>query len=177
MMQTVLLVVFILFLQACESRAERFTVVKVQDGDSLIVEDVAGQQHKVRLSGIDAPEYGQPYGEESRQKLTTILLNKPVRLEVIKTDPYGRLVAKVWVQPRDCSSRDEELCGKTLDAGMAQLTTGMAWWYRYWAKEQPKEDRHRYEFAEREAKARKAGLWKGKNPVNPREWRKKNPRR
>jgi len=34
----------------------------------------------------------------------------------------------------------------------------MAWWYRYYAKEQSPEDQGRYESAEDEAKARKWGL-------------------
>jgi hypothetical protein len=40
-----------------------------------------------------------------------------------------------------------------------QLTVGMAWWYRYYAKEQSPEQRGQYEFAETEAKPKKAGLW------------------
>ena len=41
--------------------------------------------------------------------------------------------------------------------------------YRQYAKEQSEADRHRYEFAETEAK--KAGLWSEKDPVPPLEWR------
>jgi len=79
----------------------------------------------------------------------------------------GRLLGKVWVQPRDCNA-----CGLTLDANHGQLIAGMAWWYRYYAKEQPAEDRGRYESAEVEAKAGGRGLWAGPNPINPYEWRK-----
>jgi endonuclease YncB( thermonuclease family) len=43
--------------------------------------------------------------------------------------------------------------------------------YRQYAKEQSEADRHRYEFAETEAKAKKAGLWSEKDPVPPWEWR------
>ena len=75
----------------------------------------------------------------------------------------------VWVQPSDCPS-----CGKTLDANLAQVTAGMAWWYRYYAKEQPVQDRGRYESAEDEAKARGLGLWADPNPINPYEWREAN---
>ena len=34
-------------------------------------------------------------------------------------------------------------CGKTLDANLAQVLAGFAWWYRYYAKEQSEEDRGR----------------------------------
>ena len=50
-----------------------------------------------------------------------------------------------------------ELCPKTLDVNLAQLTVGLAWHYKEFAKEQSEEDRHRYAFAEQEARARRAG--------------------
>jgi endonuclease YncB( thermonuclease family) len=52
-----------------------------------------------------------------------------------------------------------------------EITVGLAWWYRKYAKDQSEEDRRRYEFAETEAKAKKAGLWLEKDPVPPWEWR------
>ncbi len=70
------------------------------------------------------------------------------------------------MRPSDCTN-----CGLTLDANLAQLTVGMAWWYRHYANEQPAADRGQYEFAEQEAKARKAGLWKEPNPIPPWDWR------
>ncbi len=170
----ILLIWLILPLLACGGppTAGEFSVVRVADGDSITVADNLGEKHKIRISGIDAPELGQPYGRKSKQHLSQLLEGKQVRLEIFKTDKYGRLVAKVWLQPADCPQ-----CGKTLDAGMAQLTTGMAWWYRYWSEEQGEQDRSRYEFAEQEARAKQAGLWQESNPVNPWQWRKMHPRR
>jgi hypothetical protein len=43
---------------------------------------------------------------------------------------------------------------------MYQLTVGLAWWYRYYAKEQTPEQRGQYEFAEFEAKAKRADYGK-----------------
>ena len=65
-----------------------------------------------------------------------------------------------------------EPCPMTLDAGMYQLTVGMAWWYRYYAKEQTPEQRGQYEFAETEAKNTRAGLRQEPEPVAPWEWRR-----
>lgn len=142
-------------------------VVSVTDGDTIKVLDAGMTQYKVRLSGIDAPERGQPYGTASRDHLASMVAGKEVLVEWIKQDRYGRIVGKVWVQPADCPT-----CGKTLDANLAQVTDGMAWWYRYYAKEQPPEDRGRYESAENEARARGWGLWTDPEPVNPYTWRK-----
>src|SRR5262245_41941838 len=65
-------------------------VVKVVDGDSLEVRDSNGLVHRVRLAGIDAPEYSQPFGNRSRQALASLVLDKDVRLEIVKRDAYGR---------------------------------------------------------------------------------------
>ena len=142
-------------------------VVAVTDGDTIKVLDASNTQHKVRLTGIDAPERGQPFGNKSREHLASMVAGKDVFVETEKNDRYGRVLGKVWVQPSDCPT-----CGKTLDANHAQLLAGMAWWYRYYAKEQSPEDRGRYETAEDEARARKWGLWTDPNPINPYDWRK-----
>jgi endonuclease YncB( thermonuclease family) len=142
-------------------------VVAVTDGDTIKVLDLDQVQHKVRLTGIDAPERGQPFGTVSRDHLASIVAGKEVRVESTKSDRYGRIMGKVWAQPADCPS-----CGKTLDANHSQLLDGMSWWYRYYAKEQSPEDRGRYESAEDEAKARRLGLWQDPNPINPYGWRK-----
>lgn len=125
-------------------------VVSVTDGDTIKVLDANKVQHKVRLTGIDAPERGQPFGTVSRDHLARLVAGKEVRVESSKNDRYGRILGKVWVQPADCPR-----CGKTLDANHAQILAGMAWWYRYDAKDQSPDDRGRYESAEDEAKARK----------------------
>ena len=128
-------------------------VVAVTDGDTIKVLDSNNVQYKVRLTGIDAPEKAQPFGNASRNHLASMVAGKNVRIESSKTDRYGRVLGKVWVQPRDCSS-----CGKTLDANHAQILSGLAWWYRYYAKDQPPEDRGRYESAEEEARKRGWGF-------------------
>jgi endonuclease YncB( thermonuclease family) len=143
------------------------TVVKVADGDTITVLDSSRQQHRIRLAGIDAPEKGQPFGNASRKRLSELVAGKEVRVEFEKYDRYGRIVGKVLVTPPDCPT-----CGKTLDVGLAQVTTGMAWWYRYYAHEQSIEDQARYELAEKEAKVRRAGLWQDKNPEPPWDWRR-----
>ena len=107
------------------------------------------------------------FGIASRMRLGELVARKKVRVEFDKHDRWGRIVGKVLVRPPDSST-----CGKTLDVGLAQITTGMAWWYRKYANEQSPEDQRRYEFAEKEAKAKKVGLWQDKNPTPPWEFRR-----
>lgn len=142
-------------------------VVSVADGDTLTVLDTNKQQHKIRLSGIDAPEKTQPFGERSKQNLAKMVFNKDVSVVGDKHDRYGRIVGKVMLQPAKCPT-----CPKTLDAGHAQITAGLAWWYRKYAKEQSHQDRGSYESDEQEARARRIGLWRDAKPVPPWEWRK-----
>jgi len=140
--------------------------VNVADGDTITVLDSDKVQHRVRLAGIDAPEKGQPFCNASRKRLDELVARKNVRVEFDKHHRYGRIVGKVWVMPPDCPT-----CGKTLDVGLAQVTSGMAWWYRKYANEQSAEDQRRYEFTEQEAKAKRAGLWQDKSPLPPWEFR------
>jgi endonuclease YncB( thermonuclease family) len=142
-------------------------VVKIADGDTITVLDSNIVQRRIRIAGIDAPEKGQPFGNASRKRLGELVARKEVRIEFYKHDRYGRIVGKVLVTPPDCPT-----CGKTLDVGLEQITMGMAWWYRKYAREQSFEDQGRYEFAEQEAEAKKAGLWQDKNPQPPWEFRK-----
>jgi endonuclease YncB( thermonuclease family) len=72
---------------------------------------------------------------------------------------YGRVVGQVWVVAPDARCRGAG-CPKTLDAGLAQVTVGLAWHYTRYAGEQSEEDRERYSVAEVEARARRAGLWR-----------------
>ena len=105
-------------------------VVGVSDGDTITVLDSEKKQHNVRINGIDAPEKKQAFGERSRQSLARMTHEKDARIECHKTDRFGREVCKVWVQPLDCPR-----CGKTLDVGFAQISAGLAWWYRRYADE------------------------------------------
>jgi endonuclease YncB( thermonuclease family) len=53
-------------------------MVEIADGDTLTVLDARNEQYKIRLSDIDAPESGQPYGTVSRQKLGALVSSQRV---------------------------------------------------------------------------------------------------
>jgi endonuclease YncB( thermonuclease family) len=156
---------------AAQSRGpqrQNVKVVGVTDGDTINVVDDKGQRHRIRLSGIDAPEKAQPFGERSRQSLAELTFGKNVEIEWSKKDPYGRLVAKVLVAPPSCKVP----CTTRIDANLAQVEAGMAWFYRYYQNEQPKADRQSYAAAETRARQRKIGLWSQGQAVPPWDWRR-----
>jgi endonuclease YncB( thermonuclease family) len=108
------LIFLILFLCSASVLADiTGRVVSVTDGDTIKVLDSTNTQHKIRLTGIDAPERGQPYGTKSKDHLAFMVAGKEVLVESDKNDRYGRVLGKVWVQPSDCPT-----CGKTLDTKM-----------------------------------------------------------
>lgn len=146
-------------------------VVGIADGATITALDANKQQHGIRVAGIDAPESGQPGGHRSKDSLSALVYDQPVRIESDKKDRFGRVVGKMWVAPPDSPCRGKPDCPMTLDAGLAQITMGRAWWFRKYVGEQSPEDRARYEAAEKEARSNKVGLWRDGTPMPPWEWR------
>jgi endonuclease YncB( thermonuclease family) len=48
-------------------------VVKITDGDTLVILDANHTQHKIRLAGIDAPEAKQAFGQRSKEHLSGLV--------------------------------------------------------------------------------------------------------
>ena len=108
------------------------------DGDTFRLSN----GEKVRLIGIDAPELSQPGGEESREYLRRLILNKGVILEkgYEDRDKYGRLLRFVYI---DDTCINEEM----IRQGYAEA--------RYITDQ----FREYYIQLEIEAETAKAGLW------------------
>jgi endonuclease YncB( thermonuclease family) len=167
-----LLLAGLISLSALAQAAEPRTclVVGVSDGDTITARcGTVGdyEQIKVRFNGIDAPEKRQPFGQRAKEALSDLVYMKEAALDCPKTDRYGRSVCKVMVAPASAPRGP-----KTLDAGLAMVTLGMAWWYWAYAREQTPQERGQYEFAEAEAKAKHAALWREAEPMAPWDWRK-----
>ena len=148
-------------------------VVKVADGDTITIMDNAGDKHRIRLGGIDAPEKDQPYGKESTQSLLELTSGKTVVIEYEKYDRYKRIIGKVLVDPPGevfCMALD---CVKKIDAGLEQIKRGLAWHYKKYQSEQSVEDRGAYGVAEVEAREKLLGLWKSDKPMAPWSWRRR----
>jgi endonuclease YncB( thermonuclease family) len=80
---------------AAETLAGR--VVAIADGDTLTILDSSNEQHRIRLSGIDAPEKKQPFGSRAKQNLSSLAFGKDALVEWSKLDRYERIVGKVTV--------------------------------------------------------------------------------
>ncbi len=151
--------VCLLLALACTAHAETVTgrVVGIADGDTITVLDADKVQHKIRLSGIDAPEKKQPFCNRSKESLPDLAFDKTVNVETSKRDRYGRQIGKVLINGQDVN--------------LMQVERGMAWFYRQYQRDQSPNDRRLYEAAEDAAKAEKRGLWRDADPVPPWEFR------
>lgn len=136
----------------------RGRVVGVTDGDTLTILDTSDQQFKIRLSGIDAPEKGQPFGSQAKESLSAMVFNKQVVIESDKKDRYRRRVGKVQHEGTDVN--------------LEQVKRGMAWHYTAYAMEQAPADREAYASAEVEARAQRRGLWRESTQSAPWEFRR-----
>jgi micrococcal nuclease len=132
-------------------------VVRVIDGDPLVLLIPGHTQERIRLAGIDCPERKQAFGTRAKQALARRVAGKEVAVEWEKRDRYGRIVGKVIVDGRDVD--------------LALVREGMCWWYRKYAHEQTPADRGLYENAEAKARAKRLGLWRDPAPIPPWEWR------
>ena len=126
-------------------------VVSVHDGDTLRAIDPQKVEHKVRLSGIDAPELGQPFGRVARDRLRELALRQQVAVQVHDQDRYGRDLATL------------EAGGEDLNRQL--VAEGLAWHFTRYS------DDARLAAAEAEARAAGRGLWADPKPVPPWEWR------
>ena len=132
-------------------------IIGVADGDTLTLLDSSKQSHKIRLSGIDAPEKKQAFGQQSKLGLSNLAYGRQAIAECPKRDRYQRAVCVVTI------------AGK--DVGLQPIHLGLAWWYQSYAREQRPQERRDYERAEQVAREAQRGLWRERSPIPPWEWR------
>lgn len=99
-----LLATFAPILPAQDSPVLVGTVTKIIDGDTIDVKLSSGPI-RVRFHGIDTPERGQPWEDESTAWVSKELKDKEVRLEPFEQDMYDRMVATVFLE--DLNVNDE----------------------------------------------------------------------
>lgn len=175
-------------------------VVGVPDGDTIVVRDERDRDVRVRLYGIDAPELHQRGGEQARDKLLRMVMDRTVYLVTIDRDGYGRDVAHVRTRPfpwtatmppfgdvrsdaatpsrRQDARATVNTIGDDLSAELTgdvngdMLRAGQAWFYGEYCR-LPYPCLAWY-FTASKARETNIGLWKARNPTPPWEWRRKN---
>lgn len=84
-------------------------VIKVYDGDTITIASKMPYENSplfrfnVRLNGIDTPEIKSKNEDEknlakkARDSLSQLIMNKPVTLQNVKNEKYGRILADVYL--------------------------------------------------------------------------------
>ncbi len=124
-----------LALACTDVQAEVFVV----DGDTFDNGD-----RRIRLNGIDAPEYGQQCGSwdcgaDAVEALDRLIHSGEVACQSIGTDGYGRDIARCAVDGRDISA--------------SMISEGLAWAFVKYSSE--------YVAEEASARNRGVGVWQG----------------
>ena len=102
-------------------------VVRVTDGDTIVILDATNTQHKIQLQGIDSPERGQAFGTKSKEHLSDLVAGETVVVNYSKRDRYQRILGKVLLDDQDVN--------------LEQIVAGMAWHYKKYQGEQTTDDR------------------------------------
>jgi micrococcal nuclease len=114
-------------------------VVRVIDGDTIVVRKPHGKKFKVRMSCIDAPELRQAGGRESKAHMQQLLDGHTVELIEQGTDLYGRTLGVVIdAHNDDCIN-------------LLMVKHGFAWDYH--------EVGGPYLLAQEEAQDKQLGIW------------------
>lgn len=153
-MKRILSAFIMLFVAFIATAQTTFTgkVVKIKDGDTIVVIDSLNIQHSIRLAGVDAPEKSQEYGTVAKQFVSDAIFGKEIFVKVISKDRYERSIGWVRFNNKNLS---EEL-----------LKAGLAWHYKEYDKSSFLQN------LEDEARLKKNGLWILKNPIPPSQYRK-----
>ncbi len=146
------------------SDTQSFKVTRVYDGDTVMaVRD--GTVIYVMLMGIDAPEISessqvpdQPFGREARNYLSSLILDKEVKIVGYGRAPYpdNNILGVIFLN------------GKNINLEMVKKGLAEAF-----DKDLPSNfDISPYLEAEREARKEKAGMWSlGERYISPSQWR------
>lgn len=129
---------------------------EVPTGNSIVIMS-NGQRLTIVLTGVDAPELKQEFGDIARQHLATLVLGKKVDVEFSELT-VGHVVGKVT-------------CDQ-VDIGLQVIRDGAAWYDTKKVNSLSEGERRTYVEAEEAARAEMRGLWQVGSPMPPWEWRR-----
>lgn len=157
------LLVMVFSTRACQPQhhldtppATNWKITTVHDGDTVTAVTPDGHTERIRLLGIDAPEYRQEHGKAARAALARKITGVPVRVTAHGRDQYNRLLGVLWIGSRNLN---REL-----------VAEGDAWVFDHASA--PAD----FIAAERAARQARRGLWAAPEPLRPADWRQAHPR-
>lgn len=128
-------------------------VIKIKDGDTIVVLLADNTEQTLRLAEVDCPESGQAFGKNAKQFTSDQVFGKTVTFYKVGKDRYGRGVAGVFYDGDKYLSREI-------------VKAGFGWWYFKASKNTELQK------IQDEAKGKKLGLWADKKAISPWDFRK-----
>jgi endonuclease YncB( thermonuclease family) len=149
--------------------SELYKVIRVYDGDTVLVSQPQKKSVKVRLIGIDAPEMykkdrmpAQPYSRKAKRYLSKRVLHRQVHIDIYGRDRYGRILGVLLLDDADINL-------EMIQSGLAEVYRG---------KMEAGFDAEPYREAQADARQSKRGIWsQGKRYVSPIKWKIKYQRK
>lgn len=133
---------------------EKVKIIRCYDGDTCTTD-----KEKIRLACIDAPELKQPFGKASRDHLRGIIKDRPVKIDRINTDRFGRTIAVLYVMDS----------GKWQAVQSLQARAGTVWAFDRFKRNCPIWHSIDREF--KIAQSKKIGLFADRQAIEPWIWR------
>ncbi|WP_158222623.1 thermonuclease family protein [Rhodopirellula sp. MGV] len=127
-------------------------ITRIVDGDTVILSIRGVGEAKIRLEGVDAPETGQRFGDESKSWLSSQILGKDVRAELTGSDRYGRKLGHLYVD-------------STNWVNQGLILAGLAWHYAKYNHDT------RLASAQQTARGGALGLWADSQRIAPWDYR------
>jgi len=128
-------------------------VIAVKDGDTVVVL-VDKTEVVVRLASIDAPEKNQPFGQQSKAALSSLVFGKQIRVVTSGKDRYGRTIGTLYDGATNVNAE--------------MIKVGFAWRYSRFSSD------IELSMLECEARTNSRGLWADPRPVEPWVWRRQS---
>jgi len=119
-------------------------ITRVVDGNTVILSTQDYEDQTILLKGIDSPEFGQLFCDESRRLLEHLLLGKRVVVQIHGKDRHGNRLAIIHVNG--------------VDPRRELVKQGLAW---------TDDEDPELQAVREEAKTQGKGLWKEADPTPP----------
>ncbi|MCF6361616.1 MAG: thermonuclease family protein [Cyclobacteriaceae bacterium] len=148
----VLILIFALLLSSKAANAANMPTIKqileVVDGNTLKVSTIEDDTFIVRLKGVDAPELGQEFGQESLNYLKKLVADKNILVEYSGKDRWGNRL--VYVTTKN---------GKSINEMM--IKEGFGWVDRFFVSQENLME------LQKVAQTKNSGLWVKDEPMAP----------
>ncbi|MFL0096075.1 thermonuclease family protein [Tenacibaculum maritimum] len=152
MKEKLFLLIFILTINILNAQVFEGKVIKVKDGDTIVVMDSEYQKFTIRIADIDCPEKSQPFGNKAKRFVLDEIGGEMVNVEIKSHDRYGRAIGNIFYNNTNLS--------------VELLKNGLAWHYKEYSKNKF------YQRLEDNARLNKIGLFIDTNAIRPSVYRK-----